>query len=491
MSGITKETDVVVIGSGVSGLAAAVTAAEGGAKVIVFEKERSPGGTSNFFDGIFAVESEMQRERYITYSRDEAFKRIMDYSHWRANARLVRAFVDESGATISWLLEKGVEFSDATINMPDAPRTYHVVKGTGAAVVKALAMSAKEKGVDLRLAASVKKILKEARPGMPVSGGDRITGVMVEENGEEIRVAAKGVVIASGGYANNKEWIKKYSGFDLDVNLIPVGNVDKLGEGIRMAWEVGAAEEGMGILELFRVGPLGPDLPMKNQVEFAAGQPDLWVNSRGERFCDEGIAFYDTSVGNANARYKEGYTFSIFDDSIIKRLLEKGIDRGIAMENPPGTRPVNIEKELNAALERGPTEVFAADSIEELATKIGVAPGVLRATVDEYNGFCEKGHDDLFAKTPEYLRPLKGPKFYAVKARTIFLGTLGGIKINHRTEVLDKKGKVIPGLYAVGFDAGGMWGDSYSIRDSSGASAGFAVNSGRIAGKNALKYIGK
>ena len=168
-----KETDIVVIGSGASGLAAAVTAAESGAKVIVFEKERSLGGTSNFFNGMFAVESEMQRERYITYSRDEAFKRIMEYSHWRANARLVRAFVDESGSTISWLREKGVEFIDATINMPDAPRTYHVVKGQGAAVVKALAENAKEKGVDLRLAATVKKILKQA---------DRISGVVVEED---------------------------------------------------------------------------------------------------------------------------------------------------------------------------------------------------------------------------------------------------------------------------------------------------------------------
>jgi fumarate reductase flavoprotein subunit len=482
MTGKTNKTDVVVVGSGVSGLAAGVTAAEGGAKVIVFEKQRSLGGTSNFFDGMFAVESEMQRERYITYSRDEAFKRIMDYSHWRANARLVRAFVDESGPTISWLREMGVEFSDATINMPDAPRTYHVVKGTGAAVVKALVTSAREKGVDIRAGVAVKRILKE---------GGRITGVVVEENGEEEEVAAEAVVIASGGYANNKEWIKKYSGFDLDVNVVPVGNVDKTGDGIRMAWEAGAAEDGMGLLELFRVGPLAPDLPMKNQIEFAANQPDLWVNPKGERFCDEGIAFYDTSVGNANARYKEGYTWTLFDDSVIERLLSEGIDRGIAMENPPGTKPVNIRKELSAALERGSKDVFAADSVEELAAKLGMEPYVLKATVEEYNGFCEKGHDDLFAKDPKYLRTLKGPRFYGVKTRTIFLGTLGGIKINEKTEAVDKKGKVIPGLYAVGFDAAGMWGDSYSIKDSSGASAGFAVNSGRIAGKNALKYMGR
>jgi fumarate reductase flavoprotein subunit len=167
----TTEMDLVVIGSGVSGLAAAVTAAEGGAKVIVFEKQRSLGGTSNFFDGMFAVESDMQRERYIEYSRDQAFKNIMDYSHWRANPRLVRAFVNESAGSISWLQKIGVEFSDATINMPNAPRTYHVVKGQGAAVVKALATRAKEKGVGLRLGAPVKKILRE---------GGRITGVVAE-----------------------------------------------------------------------------------------------------------------------------------------------------------------------------------------------------------------------------------------------------------------------------------------------------------------------
>jgi fumarate reductase flavoprotein subunit len=482
MNRTTKETDVVVIGSGVSGLAAALTAAEGGAKVIVFEKQRSLGGSSNFFQGIFAVESDMQRARYITYSRDQAFKNIMEYSHWRANARLVRAFVNESAGTIAWLQQQGVEFIDAAINMPDAPRTYHVVKGEGEAVVKVLATRAKEKGVDLRLATPVKKILKQ---------GDRITGVVAEEDGQDIQVVSKAVIVASGGYANNKEWIKKYSGFDLDINLIPIGNVDKMGDGIRMAWEVGAAEEGMGTLEMFRVGPVGPDFAMKGQIEFAVVQPDLWVSPRGERFCDEGIAFYDTSVGNANARFKEGYTYSLFDDSIKQRLLENGIDRNVAWENLPGSRPVDFDKELNAALEKGTTEIFAADSIEKLAVKMKVDPAVLKATVDEYNRFCEKGHDDLFAKDPKYLRPLKGPKFYAAKARTVFLGTKGGIKINHKTEVVDKKDKVIPGLYAVGFDAGGMWGDSYSIKDSSGASAGFAINSGRIAGRNALKYIGK
>ncbi len=481
MSTVSRETDVIIIGSGGCGLAAALTAAEAGARVILFEKQRSLGGTSNFFEGTFAVESPMQRERYLTYTRDEAFKGMMEYSHWRANARMVRAFVDESASTIAWLQEAGVEFSEVGTNMPDGPRTYHIVKEKGAAVVKALAIKAKEKGVDLRLGTPVTRIIKE---------GDRITGVIVDKNGDAETVQSPVVIIASGGYANNKAWVKKYAGFDIDVNMIPVGNVDKMGDGIRMAWEVGAAEEGMGVLEAYRFGPMAPEFRTYGPVQMVALQPDLWVNPAGERFCDEGIAFYDTSVGNVNARHKEGFTYSLFDDSIREYYTKHGIHRNVGWKNAPGTKPAGFDDELSNALEKGTNEAYAADSVEDLAAKMGVEPAVLKTTVDEYNGFCEKGHDDLFAKDPRYLRPLKGPKYYAAKARTIFLVTLGGIKVNHRMEVVDKKEKVIPGLYAGGMDAGGMWGDSYPIQVATGASSAFAINSGRIAARSALRYIG-
>jgi fumarate reductase flavoprotein subunit len=482
MIGNNSQTDVIVIGSGVTGMAAAITAAEGGLKVVVFEKQRSLGGTSNFFSGMFAVETERQRSNYINYGCDEAFKNIMEYSHWRANPRLVRAIVNESAETIAWLMQYGVEFRPETINMPEAPRTYNPVKGQGAAIIKALATAGKEEGVNFELGVSVQRITKEA---------GNITGVVADRDGEEIEIAAKAVIIASGGYANNKEWIRKYCGFDLNVNLIPIGNVDKTGDGIRMAFEVGAAEEGLGVLEIFAAGPFGTEFVLKGSLEMPAAQPDLWVDPKGERYCDESVTFYDTSMGNAAGRYKEGYTYRLFDDSILQILMEKGIDKQVGMDNPVGTRPVDFDKELKAAEERESSEVFVAGSIEELAEKMGVDKQVLKATIEEYNGFCAKGHDDLFAKSRKYLRPLKGPKFYAVKARTLFLGTLGGVKINHRTEVLDKKGNVIPGLYAGGFDAGGMWGDSYCIKASSGLSASFATNSGRIAGKNVLRYLGR
>lgn len=264
-----RKLDLAVIGSGVTGMAAAVTAAEGGARVVVFEKQRSLGGTSNFFSGMFAVETARQRETYITYSRDDAFRNIMEFSHWRANARLVRAIVDESAETITWLLAHGVELRPETINMPEAPRTYHPVKGQGAAIIKALAMSGKEKGIDFELGAPVTRIIKK---------DGRIAGVTCERDGEEIEVAARTVLVASGGYANNKQWIKRYCGFDLDTNIMPIGNVDKMGDGIRMAFEVGAAEEGLGVLEAYAAGPFGEGFAMKGPLEMAAAQPDLWVD---------------------------------------------------------------------------------------------------------------------------------------------------------------------------------------------------------------------
>jgi fumarate reductase flavoprotein subunit len=474
------QTDVVVVGSGVSGLSAALEIAESRLRVTAFEKQPSLGGTSNFFQGIFAVESTMQREQYIAYSRDQAFKNFMEYNHWLANARLVRALINRSADTIDWLRSMGVEFPEVTINMPDAPRTYHVVKGGGEAVVKALVVRAKEKGVAIKVASPVKKILKG-------KGGP--AGVVVEIDGEDTEVACRAVVIASGGYANNAEWIKKYAGFDLGRTVMPIGNVGKMGDGIRMAWEMGGASEGMGVLHLIRVAPFSPEFPFMNTVEGAAIQPMLWVDPKGERFCDEGIAYYDTSLGNVNSRYKQGHTFCLFDDAIKEHFIEKGVYRGMGQAVLPGWKLHDLNEQLQHILSLNSPEFFAAGSIEELAVKMEADPKVLKHTVEQYNGFCAMGRDEEFAKDPEYLLPLKGPRFYAAKARTCFLGTLGGIKINERTEVVDQYDSPISGLYAVGLDAGGLHAESYSMKDTSGIASAFAVISGRLAGVNAVEYL--
>ena len=480
MSEIPMETDVVVVGSGVSGLAAALEAAQAGAKVAVFEKQPSLGGTSNFFEGVFAVGSAMQKEKYISYSSDQAFKNFMEYNHWRVDARLVRSLINRSAETIEWLGAHGVEFVEVTINMPDAPRTYHVVKGKGQAVIKALVQKAKEKGVTIRTASPVKQILK---------GQSGPLGVVAELDGKDTVLACRAVVIASGGYANNAEWIQKYAGLELGETVMPMGNTGKMGDGIRMAWEMGAAAEGMGVLHLIRVAPFGPEFPFMNAVEGAAIQPVLWVDPKGERFCDEGIAYYDTSLGNVNSRYKQGYTFCLFDDTIKKHFIEKGVFRGMGTVVSPGCKLRDLDEKLEHFLSLNSREFFGANSIEALAREMEADPQVLKTTVEQYNIFCARRYDAEFAKDPEYLIPLNGPRFYAAKARTCFLGTMGGVKINYKTEAIDEYGTPIAGLYAVGLDAGGLHAESYSMRDTSGIASAFAIISGRVAGENAAKYL--
>ena len=477
--------DGVVVGSGSTGLSCALTLAEGGAKVCVLEKMKAFGGVSNFAEGMFAAESVLQKREYIRYTRDEAFKNIMEYSHWKANARLVRAFVDETGPIIEWLMALGVEFEGVSTNTPGGFPVWHILKGPerqrGSSMIRVLASRARERGVQFFLSMPARRLLMEE---------GRVTGVEAGEE-EETLFSARVVVIATGGYANNAEWIKRYAGFNLGVDLVPVGNVGKMGDGIRMAFEAGADEEGLGVLQLLRSGPpVGENtLDMIGPLEVASYQPCLHVNQDGERYCDESITGNFPFDGNAISKQRGRVVYTVFDDSHMERWMREGVEIGTGKIIPPGSK-VDIRKAIEDALGRKAPGVFSASSIEELAGLVGIEKERLKETVKEYNAFCLKGHDDLFAKDRHYLVPLLGPRFYALRCRLIFLGTLGGIKVNHRMEVLDKMGRRIPGLYAGGMDAGGLFGDSYDVFTCGGTLA-FGLASGRIAGRAALEYLSK
>jgi fumarate reductase flavoprotein subunit len=136
----------------------------------------------------------------------------------------------------------------------------------------------------------------------------------------------------------------------------------------------------------------------------------------------------------------------------------------------------------------GYKDVFVADSLDDLAAQTGVDCEGLLHTVEEYNRFCAHGYDEVFNKNRTYLRPVSSPRFYAARHLPAAYGSLGGIKINHRAEVLDKQWQKIPGLYAAGTDANSIYGDSY-VFILPGNTMGFALNSGRIAGESALEYV--
>jgi len=117
-----------------------------------------------------------------------------------------------------------------------------------------------------------------------------------------------------------------------------------------------------------------------------------------------------------------------------------------------------------------------------------VARKVLKATIHEYNAASDQGYDPIFAKDRRYLLPLRTPPYYAIRTRSGFHGTIGGIKINEHMELIDNQDKPIPGLYAAGIDTGGWESETYCVV-LAGSTFGFAINSGRIAGENAVHYV--
>jgi fumarate reductase flavoprotein subunit len=497
------KADVVVMGSGAAGFGAAVAAAEGGAKVVLLEKRKVFGGISVTGMGIFAVESRLQRLKNVPYTKDEVFKYFMDRTHWMADAKLVRAYIDKTASTIEWLEGMGVQFE--LLNVLTFPgcfnQTGHIVKtpeglklmgGVSFHMIKAMRDRAEKLGVAIRLGTAVKKIVQQK---------GRITKV-VAQGADELEVGTKAVVVAAGGYVHNKKMMEKYGGLELGKDFNIMHNIQLTGEGIQMAWELGAVPDGMypqlcginiAVAQLEHVdGAKGSSFvgrPRPN-IMMAAMQPYLWVNQHGVRFVDEGLG-NGPYMAYAMVRQKERTCFTIFDSDAKQHLQEVGTDIIGYMDIFP-TNMGDLDADIKAVLSEGGNFAHSAGSIKELAAKIGVDATILQQTIDNYNGSCDKGHDELFVKNPKFLRPVRKPPFYAFRRTGFGYGTIGGIKINERAEAVDKESEPIPGLYAAGDCANGTHTYDYPLVYTLwGSTLGFAVNTGRIAGENAARYATK
>lgn len=469
----TYDADVVVIGAGASGSAAAWAAAEKGLKVVTLEKSAMAGGTGKFSEGIFAVESSMQRDWNYGLTKDQAFTMIMNYGHWRGNARMVRAFVDRSAETIDWMKKQGVKFEKLFSNYPNGLYTWHIYEGRGAGWINLFMKKYLDAGQTLLLNTWGEKLIQE---------NGRVVGVeATNKAGDKITVRSKTTIIATGGFFDNKEMREKYLRFADADGLAQTG---KTGDGIHMAWSVGGGKEGTEVQASYRPGPRG--VGTTNHVSATAKQPHLWLSPKGERFCNEQIMLEWPFAGNALERIG-GTMYVVYDQKTLDHMeTDQGIDLGVGVMVPVGTKLVNYQKEWDAAVKAG--WAFKADSLEDLAKATGMNPEKLAKTVAEYNGYCAVRHDAEFAKDPKYLREVKTGPFYAIKSVASTLGTLGGIKANERFEVVTQNEDPIPGLYAAGNDVGGMYGDSYDLL-MAGSTVGFAVNSARIAVDSAAEYI--
>lgn len=486
------ESQLVIIGGGGAGMSAALTAAEKGCKnIIVIEKGGSPGGSTAMSHDVFAAESPVQKRAGVDASRDELFKIAMEWAHWSGlNPRIIRAYIDKSGDTIHWLEKKGLSFDLLSMFPNQVPLVRHAVKGKGPELMKVLRKNCENLGVKVITHARANKILR--------GENGHICGVLAKTRDGNIKITAKNVIISTGGYGNNKEMLKKYCPYYQD-SMIYDGVRSNTGDGIRMAIEIGAETAGLGLLNTHGPAPglatmkldrLGTDgKPLKTTLKILAREPDtIWVNKNGRRFIDEGYILQFFAYGNAIAQQPEGIAYTLFDSSVRQIMEEQGLFFQFAPHWLPFeafTPLPGLERELSKMAN---DDFMMSDSWEEIAAWIGAEPSVLRNTIDEYNIACDRGYDDLFCKDRRYLLPLREAPYYAIKGNVRICDTMGGIKINENMEVLNKMGKKIPGLYAAGVTAGGWETENYNYR-LTGHLVGFALNSGRIAGENAVKNL--
>lgn len=474
------ETQVVVIAAGPSGLSAAVQSAEDGAEVIVLEKASAVGGAANMGMGPLGIGTKYQKQQMNDITVEKAFNMFMEYTHYNVDARLVKRYFEQSAETIEWLEEMGVEFEGAFRYFPKSEATWHIVKtdqGIGPRAAsfmnKALYARAQELGVEFLLETPAKKILSKE---------GKVVGVLAtNKDGEEVEIKCKAVIVCTGGAGSNKELIKTETGYNHGTDLFSFAIPGLMGDGLRMAWEAGADKLPVRIEMAANFEGID-ELPQGVANVFL--QPNILVNKHGRRVMNEDHMQNSTYLSNVVAHQKDKVCYSIVDSTIVKYYIKNGVDNVSLVRTNPDVSDfydgVKMSEELGIGL-------VAADTIEELAKKIGVKAETLEETIDDYNDYCDSVDEEFF-KDHRYMRPLRKGPYYAAAVRAGGYGTVGGIRINENCEACDKDFEPVPGLYAAGADSCNIYDDSYMFL-LPGNSMGYAVNTGRIAGMSAAEYV--
>lgn len=479
----TLETDVVIVAGGPAGLAAAITAGENGLKSIILEKSSTTGGAANMGMGPLGIDTKIQKANFNNISVQEALDMHMHYTHYRVDEDLVQTYFNKSADTIEWLQEMGVEFAGAFRYFKESEATWHIVKpengviGPRAAgpMIKKMTERAKELGTEILLETPVVSLVTE---------NGKVCGVKaVDKDGNGLEVRGKAVVVATGGFGNNKEMLKEEFDLNLGEDFFPFRIPGITGDGLRMMWEVGAEKFGANIEAIYQL----PDNLNWFLLDAVLRQPNLLINQLGDRFMNEGDMGNTTYAGNAIHLQPGNYGYCIMDEGILKEYKKNGPD--IVDIVHPAEAFIAFDGQAAQAVEQGYEGYIEAETVEELAGKLGIDAEKLQDTIDEYNEMCANGVDTKFHKPQKYLHPITGKGKYLVgKYYLAAYGTVGGVRVNKYCEVLDENQMPIEGLYSAGSDANTIYGDSYNFT-LPGNTMGFAINSGRMAGESVAEYI--
>ncbi len=433
-----REAEIVIIGAGGTGLAAAVTAGQEGASVIVLETNGFAGGNLLVSGGVYnSPEPEMQAKQGIEDSPELFVQQTLAGGDNIANPELVRILAYNALDGLNWLKELGNEFEDQVIQAPGAlhPRSHNTTAPLGSGIIKTyLEHIDKMDNVE---------ILYETKGESLIQEDGQVVGVIAKNpDGSKLTVKAnKGVIIATGGFSKNAQLVMEYRNAEkwplLDENSVST-NMDSIrGEGIIMAREIGADVVDMDQMQFLYLGQ--PKTGLLSGVFNVSAEVTVFVNKEGKRFVAED-ARRDV-ISSAVFAQEDGMMYMLHSaESLSDPANQLNID-GIPM------------KEL---LDIGAYGWKQGDTLEELAKEIGVPAENLVQTIAEYNEAVDTKNDP-FGRTLLNVKMEKGP-FYAIPRVPALHHTMGGLRIDTLARVLDTKGEPIPGLYAGGEVTGGIHG---------------------------------
>lgn len=497
------DTDVCVIGGGISGSVAAIQASDLGAKVILLEKTASTGVRGGAF---FAADSHLYDEVGMD-PVDEGvfFKEFMEDTSWRADGTLVRDWIEMSKDIVGYLESHGCKFYK-TMETYSGGHSY--AGGFGCTQYETSERTEIE-----QIADALKCVVER---GGQILCDTTATGLIQDEtgavvgvrascaDGSTLQVNAKSVIIATGGYNADFDWISKsYNGVMPTANF---GLKSNLGDGIKMAVEAGATETGEQAVML-RMPRLVGDFNPFNDYESGDGKVKLgkrfqyavpllpmtlWVNCNGERICDENEVCYNRNYTGNIVMSQGGYVYVLMSEKMLRTLGEQGAG-ALNMTQPQGMGFINNY----TLLEQGWGDVmmvadglvdqgvaYKGDTVEALAEAAGMNPQVLAATLSTYNAACAAGNDTSFFKDPAFLTAMDEGPYYLFTENVCVLTSLGGIHVSRYMEAqgMDKEARTynaIPGLYACGTCTGGLYGDHYA--NAEGVAQSYCITSGRTA----------
>lgn len=493
-----KETftaDVIVVGGGMSGLCAAMSAAEEGAKVILLEKTEQVNFRGNDYG---AIDSKMQIQINNRINKMEAVQEILRYSGYKADQRIVSLWAHNSGKVADWIMAKAEGYgckpkpvpldetstpgttikgfptlsfrmdpSDVALN--DAP------KGTDpwtASMRYTLKKGCEDAGVDIRYKTPAVRLIREN------DNKGRVTAVIAGEPGNYKKfIGTKGIILCSGDYNADKEMREYYipSTKHIHMNMYEMVNGPICtGDGHKMAMWIGAA------IDEFPHAPMYFDFAVPGAPILADAlmrQPWLSVNERGLRYCNEELPY--AYLCNAQRQQPGNMRWSVWD---AKWPEEAPSFKVVACKDMRTNfhNPENVKQYIEKGFIR------SAETLEELAEKMQVPKENFLATVARYNELAKKGVDEDFGKRAACLTTIEKPTFYAAPLGIALLVTLGGLQVNENLQVLDEEKNVIPGLYAAGNASGSYYGNDYCV-NLPGNSHGRAFTFGYLAGKSIVQ----